>query len=98
KDAPAGGRSGWADDLRAKRDFTITAEPAPGEPRTITAAPLFVVQKHAAKRAGTADRKGLPRARTQKRATGLPRRPGSFSAIGLSAHHETRASVHAPAK
>ena len=37
---------------RAKRDFTITAEPAPGEPKPGTAAPLFVVQKHAAKRAG----------------------------------------------
>src|SRR6059058_258440 len=37
---------------RAKRDFAITAEPAPGEPKPSTAAPLFVVQKHAAKRAG----------------------------------------------
>ena len=37
---------------RAKRDFTITAEPAPGEPKPSTEAPLFVVQKHAAKRAG----------------------------------------------
>ena len=37
---------------RAKRDLTITAEPAPGEPKPGTEAPLFVVQKHAAKRAG----------------------------------------------
>src|SRR5207248_184314 len=37
---------------RSKRDFTITAEPAPAEPKPSTAAPLFVVQKHAAKRAG----------------------------------------------
>ena len=28
----------------ARRDFTITAEPAPGEPQAGTEAPLFVVQ------------------------------------------------------
>src|ERR1700761_2877816 len=37
---------------RAKRDFTATSEPAP-KPRTGTArAPMFVVQKHQAHRAG----------------------------------------------
>jgi bifunctional non-homologous end joining protein LigD len=36
---------------RAKRDFTVTAEPPPGAANG-TAAPIFVVQKHAAHRAG----------------------------------------------
>jgi bifunctional non-homologous end joining protein LigD len=41
------------DTYRAKRDFTVTAEPAPGKPRAAAAnAPIFVVQKHAAHRAG----------------------------------------------
>jgi DNA ligase D-like protein (predicted 3'-phosphoesterase) len=37
---------------RSKRDFTITAEPPPGAPKPGSTAPLFVVQKHVAKRAG----------------------------------------------
>jgi len=37
---------------RAKRDFTVTAEPAPGKPRSTRDAPMFVVQKHQAHRAG----------------------------------------------
>src|SRR5438270_4197220 len=37
---------------RAKRDFTITSEPATGEPRPGMGARLFVVQKHKARRAG----------------------------------------------
>jgi bifunctional non-homologous end joining protein LigD len=36
---------------RAKRDFTVTTEPAPA-PAPPSASPLFVVQKHAAHRAG----------------------------------------------
>jgi bifunctional non-homologous end joining protein LigD len=36
---------------REKRDFTVTAEPAPGAGGG-GAAPIFVVQKHAAHRAG----------------------------------------------
>jgi bifunctional non-homologous end joining protein LigD len=37
---------------RAKRDFTVTAEPAPGKTRQGEQAPMFVVQKHRAHRAG----------------------------------------------
>ena len=37
---------------RAKRDFTKTQEPAPGKTRARTDAPMFVVQKHQAHRAG----------------------------------------------
>jgi len=37
---------------RAKRDFTRTQEPPPGKPRAGTHAPIFVVQKHQAHRAG----------------------------------------------
>jgi bifunctional non-homologous end joining protein LigD len=37
---------------RAKRDFTVTAEPAPGKTRPSKDAPIFVVQKHQAHRAG----------------------------------------------
>jgi len=37
---------------RAKRDFTVTAEPAPGKARTVRDAPMFVVQQHQAHRAG----------------------------------------------
>jgi bifunctional non-homologous end joining protein LigD len=37
---------------RAKRDFDITREPAPGEKRGASSAPIFVVQKHQAHRAG----------------------------------------------
>ncbi|WP_048860455.1 DNA ligase D, partial [Acidisphaera rubrifaciens] len=36
----------------ARRDFTRTAEPCGGAPRAAGHAPIFVVQKHAAKRAG----------------------------------------------
>jgi bifunctional non-homologous end joining protein LigD len=37
---------------RAKRDFTVTAEPAPGNARAPSNAPMFVIQKHQAHRAG----------------------------------------------
>jgi bifunctional non-homologous end joining protein LigD len=37
---------------RTKRDFTATAEPAPGRAGTHKHAPIFVVQKHQAHRAG----------------------------------------------
>lgn len=37
---------------RAKRDFAKTAEPAPMEPQSKSGAPIFVVQKHQAHRAG----------------------------------------------
>lgn len=37
---------------RARRDFTKTQEPAPGKARARTNAPMFVVQKHQAHRAG----------------------------------------------
>ena len=37
---------------RAKRDFTVTAEPPPGKARAAKDAPIFVVQKHQAHRAG----------------------------------------------
>ncbi|HEY1931437.1 MAG TPA: DNA ligase D [Acetobacteraceae bacterium] len=37
---------------RAKRDFDITREPAPDQKRAASAAPIFVVQKHQAHRAG----------------------------------------------
>ncbi len=37
---------------QAKRDFTRTAEPAPGAAANRANAPIFVVQKHAARRAG----------------------------------------------
>ncbi|HVC60800.1 MAG TPA: non-homologous end-joining DNA ligase [Acetobacteraceae bacterium] len=37
---------------RAKRDFTVTAEPAPRRARAGKDAPIFVVQKHQARRAG----------------------------------------------
>jgi bifunctional non-homologous end joining protein LigD len=37
---------------RAKRDFTKTQEPAPGKARARADAPMFVVQKHQAHRAG----------------------------------------------
>ncbi len=37
---------------RAKRDFTVTAEPAPGKARAADTAPIFVVQQHRAQRAG----------------------------------------------
>ncbi len=37
---------------RAKRDFSVTREPAPGKQRGAGRAPIFVVQKHAAHRAG----------------------------------------------
>lgn len=37
---------------RAKRDFTITREPAPSETLARDNAPIFVVQKHKAHRAG----------------------------------------------
>ena len=39
------------DEYRNKRDFAVTAEPPP-TPGATTAAPMFVVQKHAARRAG----------------------------------------------
>ena len=35
---------------RSKRDFTRTPEPPPGPPRTRTAAPVFVVHRHEARR------------------------------------------------
>jgi bifunctional non-homologous end joining protein LigD len=35
---------------RARRDFTVTREPAPAPPRPGRNAPIFVVQKHAARR------------------------------------------------
>jgi bifunctional non-homologous end joining protein LigD len=37
---------------RAKRDFAVTREPAPAAPRGKRDAPIFVVQKHQAHRAG----------------------------------------------
>jgi bifunctional non-homologous end joining protein LigD len=37
---------------RAKRDFAVTREPAPGKQRGKSDAPIFVVQKHLARRAG----------------------------------------------
>ncbi|MBV8525493.1 MAG: DNA ligase D [Acetobacteraceae bacterium] len=37
---------------RSKRDFAVTAEPAPSAPGPSENAPIFVVQKHAARRAG----------------------------------------------
>ena len=37
---------------RAKRDFTVTAEPAPGAAGPAGTSPIFVVQKHHARRAG----------------------------------------------
>lgn len=37
---------------RAKRDFSITREPSPGSQRDNAGAPMFVVQKHQAHRAG----------------------------------------------
>ncbi|HEY2618110.1 MAG TPA: DNA ligase D [Acetobacteraceae bacterium] len=37
---------------RAKRDFAITREPAPAAPKNKHTAPIFVVQKHLAHRAG----------------------------------------------
>jgi bifunctional non-homologous end joining protein LigD len=37
---------------RSKRDFTVTAEPAPAYPKPAKDAPMFVVQKHQAHRAG----------------------------------------------
>ena len=37
---------------RAKRDFSVTAEPPPGKARPGKNAPIFVVQKHQARRAG----------------------------------------------
>ncbi|MBN8898563.1 MAG: hypothetical protein J0H35_10325, partial [Rhodospirillales bacterium] len=37
---------------RSKRDFTVTAEPAPRYPKPSADAPMFVVQKHQAHRAG----------------------------------------------
>jgi bifunctional non-homologous end joining protein LigD len=37
---------------RAKRDFAVTREPAPAAPRAKRDAPIFVVQKHQAHRAG----------------------------------------------
>src|SRR5690349_7250242 len=37
---------------RSKRDFAVTSEPAPCVPEPSAHAPLFVVQKHAARRAG----------------------------------------------
>jgi len=40
------------DTYRAKRDFTVTSEPAPRYPKPGTDAPMFVVQKHHAHRAG----------------------------------------------
>lgn len=40
------------DTYRAKRDFTVTAEPAPRYPKPGKGAPMFVVQKHHAHRAG----------------------------------------------
>ena len=35
---------------RVRRDFTVTAEPAPSAPAEAASAPIFVVQKHAARR------------------------------------------------
>lgn len=49
--APAAGNTSIAI-YRAKRDFAVTAEPAPGGPGKTAAAPMFVVQKHHAHRAG----------------------------------------------
>jgi bifunctional non-homologous end joining protein LigD len=37
---------------RAKRDFAVTAEPAPGPAQPPAPAPMFVIQKHHARRAG----------------------------------------------
>jgi bifunctional non-homologous end joining protein LigD len=37
---------------RAKRDFAVTAEPAPAQTTASSNAPMFVIQKHAAHRAG----------------------------------------------
>jgi bifunctional non-homologous end joining protein LigD len=37
---------------RSKRDFSVNAEPAPGTAKPSNTAPLFVVQKHQARRAG----------------------------------------------
>ena len=37
---------------RAKRDFAVTAEPAPGPAQPPAPAPMFVIQKHHAHRAG----------------------------------------------
>ena len=37
---------------RAKRDFAVTAEPAPGPAQPLAPAPMFVIQKHHAHRAG----------------------------------------------
>ena len=37
---------------RTKRDFAVTSEPAPAKPTRKNAAPIFVVQKHQAHRAG----------------------------------------------
>ena len=49
----APGRDNSIRAYRAKRDFTITVEPPPAEPALLrTDAPIFVVQKHAARRAG----------------------------------------------
>jgi bifunctional non-homologous end joining protein LigD len=50
--APAVPRDTSIGTYRAKRDFTVTAEPAPGNARDEGAARMFVVQKHQAHRAG----------------------------------------------
>jgi DNA ligase D-like protein (predicted 3'-phosphoesterase) len=41
--------NGSLKDYRGKRDFSRTPEPPPGEPRTASE-PIFVIQKHAARR------------------------------------------------
>jgi bifunctional non-homologous end joining protein LigD len=48
----ATGRNTSIETYRAKRDFTVTAEPAPAYPKPGKNAPMFVVQKHQAHRAG----------------------------------------------
>ena len=47
---PADPHAGSLEAYRAKRDFTVTREPAPAPPRPGKNAPIFVVQKHAARR------------------------------------------------
>jgi hypothetical protein len=49
---PAAVRDTSIRSCRAKRDFTVTAESAPGAPKPSSEARLFVVQKRAARRAG----------------------------------------------
>src|SRR3954471_12579850 len=49
---PASARDTSLSSYTAKRDFAVTSEPAPGERPARSGAPMFVVQKHQAKRAG----------------------------------------------